>query len=139
MTPVIGYAMNEPPRDAGGSEVTMVKKNEIEDPRRTRSRSNEAQQLEQALAQPDLDPTTEVAMRERHALSRPAKLWDLAVSAPYAETSTEDLRTQLEDAELEREELLPLMRAARQIAPTAPRSPARWSASSTTWRRAWLV
>jgi len=34
--------------------------------------SNEVQQLEQALAQPDLDPTTEVAMRERHALSRPS-------------------------------------------------------------------
>jgi hypothetical protein len=50
-------------------------------------------------------------MRERHAFIT-AKLWDLAVSAPYAETSTEDLRTRLEDAELEPEELLPLMRAA---------------------------
>jgi hypothetical protein len=58
--------------------------------------SNEVQQLEQTLAQPDLDPTTEVAMRERHALSRPSS-GTLAVSAPYAETSTEDLRTQLEE------------------------------------------
>ena len=75
--------------------------------------TNEVQQLEQALAQPDLNPTTEVAMRERHALAS-ARLADLESRADYAEVSTEDLQGLLEDAELRREELYPQLQTALQ-------------------------
>lgn len=73
--------------------------------------SNEVQQLEQALAQPDLGSHHRGGDAGASRLHHGQALGPGGL-APYAETSTEDLRTQLEDAELEREELLPLMRAA---------------------------
>jgi hypothetical protein len=71
--------------------------------------SNLVQQLVAALARPGLDPTTEVAMQELHALVS-AELADVAERADYAEVSTEDLPSQQEDDELRREELLPRAR-----------------------------
>ena len=85
----------------------------------TEALSNEVQQLEQALAQSDLDPVAQVAMRERHALVS-TRLADLESRAEFAEVSSEDLRGLLEDGELRREELFPELQAALADRVTRP-------------------
>lgn len=62
----------------------------------------ELAQLEAAIAEPGLDATDQVKLRERHALVS-AKLADAERSAPYAEDDTEALRAMRETGELERE------------------------------------
>jgi cell wall-associated NlpC family hydrolase len=65
--------------------------------------SKELAELESAIAEPDLAPTDQVKLRERHAFVA-LRLAEIEAAAPYADTSTEDLQAQAETGELERED-----------------------------------
>ena len=65
--------------------------------------TKELEELESAIAEPDLAATDQVKLRERHAFVA-ATLADLERSAPYTEHDTEALQAQRDAGELERED-----------------------------------
>jgi len=90
--------------------------------------SKELAELESAIAEPDLAPTDQVKLRERHAFVA-LRLAEIEAAAPYADTSTEDLQAQAETGELEREDARLAWESAKasrgdsRCSPVRPRPP----------------